>query len=117
MGVLRTWLKNLRTSTFIVLIVSVVSGIYFFVTNGSIVLDQVFIANFAVGTVLATGGILLLFFPPMIKRDKLLDHSTYLQRMGDAREKKRKIAYDMLYVGLGVTAITAVVELVVRLFI
>ncbi|MCL2839800.1 MAG: hypothetical protein FWE05_03420 [Defluviitaleaceae bacterium] len=96
----------------IIIIVTVGSIIFSFVRLGQMDIQYIFTGNFATGGVILFMGIVALIFPATLVagKDKLLDHSTFTERVMGVREKKRVKAYDLLYVGIGIVAMTGIME-------
>jgi len=92
---------------------AIISILYGFFVAGRFTLEFVFIVNFFIAAIVIIVAIIFIFFPTFLKRDKLLDDSTIVQRYAEAREEKFKKAHEMLYVGLLYGVYTAVLELVV----
>ena len=110
-------LKILRTCLGMVVTVGILSLAVAWFRHG-VWLRYVFQANFAVGIVVVLAALVVLFMPVFMPRgDKLLDHSTYSERVLEEREKKRIRAYNMLYVGIGQILLTAILELVAWLLL
>ena len=78
-------------------------GIVFgFITAGRFTLIYAFNANFLFGPVVTAAGILMLLFPDhaVFKRDKLLDHTTFVERTKETRESRRARAFQLLLTGV-----------------
>ena len=109
----KDFLKLLGVAGLIVVIVGVLSPLYPLIAYGRMMPYYIFSANLIVAAVLVAGGLIVLILPVKLSETekRLLDHSTYVERMGDARERKRGRAHQMLYVGLLAGGITMIVEL------
>jgi uncharacterized protein YjeT (DUF2065 family) len=107
--------KILRTSAAFVLVVAVVSVIYAFFTHGRFWPTYIFTANIAIAAFLILTGIVVFAFPVRLKKSRLLDHSTVVEMRMDAREKKRKTAYMLIYTGICNIVITAIVQYLLSL--
>ena len=99
----------------IVAIVAAIGIIYGFITRSVFVYTYVFSANFRVGAVILLGGLLVFITPTAfsIKKNRLLDHTTYGARFMEERERKRKRASWLILIGLCNIVITGTVQLVV----
>jgi len=107
--------KTILTSAQLVAVVAVSSVAYGFITLGAFSYSYAFTANFGVGVTILAGGLLILATPTflLIKKSRLVDHTTYGQRAMEERERKRVLAYELICIGIYSISITAVVQLVV----
>jgi len=110
------YLKLVTTSLACVLIVMFCGIIYGYITRGRLTFIYAFNANFLIGSVLIASGILKLFIPSF-KRDKLTDHSTYIERAGEEREARQEKANELLYIGILNVIITGVIQVVLWLIV
>jgi len=90
--------------------------IYGYIAMGRLTFLYGFNVNFLIGSVLIASGILKLFIPSL-KRDKLTDHSTYIERAGEEREARQEKANELLYMGLLNVVITGVIQVVLWLIV
>ena len=93
-------LKTLGTSALAVLIIAAGSVIYALITRGRFWPGYIFTSNLGIGTFLILTGIILFALPVRLKKSKLLDHSTLGEKRMEAREKKRAMSYNLIYVGI-----------------
>ncbi|MCL2617343.1 MAG: hypothetical protein FWD96_06840 [Defluviitaleaceae bacterium] len=112
---MRYILKQLYTALLSMAVISALSIAYGFFTLRAFTLAYIYTANFWVGAIIILTGLGMLLTPThlLIRKSKLLDHSTYGQRYMEEREKKRTRAYEFLYIGMAIITVTAVVELIV----
>ena len=106
--------KIVSTSAQLVALISVLSVAYGFVISGFFDLGYAYTANFWAGAVIITAGLSMLFVPTflLMKKDKLIDHTTYGQRFMKEREKKLARARELICIGMCNITITAVVQLI-----
>ena len=99
-------------------IVAAIGIIYGFVTKGAFTLKYAFTANFWVGITIFLGGLLILITPTalLIKKSRLIDHTTYGQKFMEERDRKRVRACELIYIGMCNILITGSVQLVVWSF-
>ena len=103
-------------------IAAVVTGIgiaYGFFTAGAFTLTYAFKANFWVGVTILLGGLIKFITPTalLIKKSRLIDHSTYGQSFMEERERKRIQAYELIFIGLCSIMITGTLQLAVWLIL
>lgn len=99
----------------IVVIVAVLGVVYGFITSKIFTYTYAFTANFWVGVTILIGGLLILITPTflLIKKSRLIDHTTYGQRFMEERDHKRVRAYELICIGICNISITASVQLIV----
>ena len=86
--------------------------LYGFITRKGLDLRNIFNANFFIGMLIICVGIVVLFAPARIfKKDKLYDHSTYVQRHVEHREQKQGKAYEFIFLGILVIINTGLIQL------
>jgi len=112
---LNGFLKILRTSAALVVATAAVSIIYAFFTHGRFWLGYIFTANLALGAIIIGAGLVLFMKPTMLKKSKLVDHTTHTEKLIEAREQKNKRAYYFMYIGISNTLIAMVVEYLLSL--
>ena len=107
--------KNILTSIQLVATVTVLSVVYGFATLGTFTYAYVFTANFGVGVIILIGGLSVLAVPTflLIKKSRLIDHTTYVHKFVEEREHKRARAYELIHIGIYQISITAVVQFIV----
>ena len=95
-----------------VVVVAVCAVLVAYFRWGGLSFRYVFTANFGVGGVIILAGLVVTYMPVIFPRgDKLLDHTTYTERMLKAREEKRRRGFELLYIGMGVIIVAALVQL------
>jgi len=109
------FLKYLRTSAALVVATAAISIIYAFFTHGRFWLGYIFTSNLALGGILIGAGLVVYMLPFVPKKSKLLDHTTYAEKLMEAKETKNKRAYFLLYIGIGNMFITMIVQYVLSL--
>ena len=107
--------RVLLMSARIVGIVAALGIIYGFVTNGAFTLNYAFIANFWVGAVILLGGLAILITPTflLLRKSRLIDHTTYGTRFMEERDRKRDRSFELIYTGVCNISITGAVQLIV----
>ena len=110
--------KAVLMSVRIIAIVAVIGIAYGLMATGAFTLKYAFTANFWVGITIFLGGLLVLITPTalLIKKSRLIDHTTYSQKFMEERDRKRVQAYELIYIGLCIILITGAIQLVVWLF-
>jgi len=108
-------LSLLSISGVLVVIVSAISWIYGFITHGAFMPDYAFTANLGAGSLLIAAGLVLLLIPTafLLRNNKLADHTTYGEMFIREREKKRIQAYYLMYIGMIIISIVAIIQLIV----
>ncbi|MDR2183812.1 MAG: hypothetical protein LBE55_06520 [Clostridiales bacterium] len=106
--IMAEFLKILRTSAALVLVVAAVSVIYAFFTLGRFWPVHVFTANLVVGAFIIGAGIVLFALPVRLKKDRLLDVSTHADMQLQAKARKRARAYMLIYTGICNIIITVI---------
>ena len=99
----------------LVAIVAVLGIAYGFITMGVFTYTYAFTANFWVGVTILTGGLLILITPTflLMRKSRLIDHTTYAQRFMEERERKRVRAYELICIGICNISITGAVQLII----
>lgn len=110
-----TKIKKIAITSFqMIIAIGIVSIFTAFVRHGVFSFIYVFRANFGAGAVVFLAGLVTTLAPVRFsKDDKLIDHSTYVQRMLKAREEKRIKAFYMMYTGISIILITAFIQLLI----
>ena len=110
----KTKLQILRQTLILSAIVSVAAAcigtVYSLAVVGSVWLQYIVNANILAGALVISASLAVLFVPTRVKGEGPIDHTNYAELTMKARDKKRALAYEILYVGLGVFAIASVVE-------
>ncbi|MCL2588514.1 MAG: hypothetical protein FWD84_03795 [Oscillospiraceae bacterium] len=108
--------KLLWISLQFIAVIAVGGLIYGGVVHRQFVIRYAFDANFIVGAIIILIG-LIMHMIPVRPRGKLVDHSNYTEVLMERRENKRKRAYDMMYLGMFVIFIPAVVQFLLTLIL
>lgn len=114
-NLLKQIIKTISTSAVIVAIVAVIAAVYTVVTQDFFTLQPMFNANFIAGGLITATGVILFIIPPILRKSQMVDHSNFGAVLMELREKRRKQAYELLFTGMGVIMIAAVVELLLWL--
>jgi len=99
---MEAFVKLFTASLTCIFIIAAGGIIYGFAVGEGLTFAYAYNANFIIGAMLMGAGIVLLFLPISLshKRDKLTDHTTYVERTQDERALKQKKAYDLIYLGI-----------------
>ena len=115
--------KTLLSSVICIAVISVAALIYGRIVAGFFTLAYLFPANFLIGAIIIMAGIVAFMIPTRLtlgfklKDNKLIDHSNYASFMMEKREQKRKVAYEVIYLGMGIITTVAIVQLLLSLVI
>lgn len=93
---------------------AVVASIYTLIVHGTIILDSIFDAGVIVGALMVVVG-LLKYFPPgigqlLIRSDRLLDRSTFIERTSEERQHKISQGYEYICIGILTALITGLLQ-------
>ena len=103
-------------------LVAIITGLglaYGFIASGIFTFTYVFRANFWVGTTILIGGLLVFITPTAlllnrkVKKNHLVDHTTYSEKFMEEQERKRNQAYELIFIGICNIAITGTLQLLV----
>jgi len=110
--------KAILMSAGIVAIVAVIGIIYGFFVIGAFTFKYAFTANLWVGITILAGGILVFITPTflLMKKSRLIDHTTYGQKFSEERDRKRLKAYELICVGTFNISIAASLQLILWFF-
>jgi len=99
----------------LVAVVAIIGIIYGSITMGVFNYRFAFIANFWVGSVIFIGGLLVFITPTflLMKKSRLIDHTTYAQKFMEERERKRLKAIELISTGLCSILIAGFAQLIV----
>jgi len=113
------FLKLLPVSLGLIIIIAAFSIVYGFIAHGSFTMRYVFNANFLVGIILIAVGIVIMFIPTIFSlwKEKLLDHSTYVEKSYDSREYRQQKARMILWLGLFNIVLTGLIQLLLSVII
>ena len=98
------------------LVITLGGLIYGAIVHRYFTVRYLFSANFLVGSIVILIGLIMLFVPVRPK-GKLIDHSTYADALLELREQKRKKAYDMMYLGMSIILIMAILQVLIALIL
>ena len=100
-----------------IIVIAAFSIVYGFIAHGSFTLRYIFNANFLAGIILVAAGIVLMFIPTIFSlwKEKLLDHSTYVEKSYDSREYRQQKARMILWLGLFNLILTGLIQLLLSL--
>ena len=93
------------------------SVVYGFIVERRLTPAYVFTANFLGGAVIIVIGILLMFMPAFVKFGKLVDHTTFGKRMFEERANQYERALRIMYLGIAIIVVAAVIQLALSLII
>jgi len=93
--------------------------IYGLISTRIFTLQYVFSAVFVAGAVVILIGVVAALVPvrPKMKESNLIDHSNYAEITMERREKKRKTSHFLIYLGISITMIAAVIQWILSLII
>ena len=114
---MNAFVKNIFFSLQIILVTSVLAIGYGAVRWHVLTFIYVFNANFIIGAFIIIIALVLLIMPAMLKPDKLLDHSTYVERISELRRQKREKAYGFILLGIQIIIITGLIQLLLSVLI
>ena len=83
-------------------------------STGGVSPRHVFLANITLGAFFVASGIFYFlrnFFPNLLTRSKLEDHTTHAQMSYERREENRKKCYSFLYLGFAISVVGMLFEL------
>ena len=111
----KTKLQILRQTAALSALVSAgaacIGAAYSLAVVGRVILQHLVSANFVVGALVIAASLVVLLFPASLKGQGPIDHTNYAELIMKARDKKRALSYEILYVGFGVFFIAGVAEL------
>jgi len=117
------YLKTILIALQFILLTAVLSVVFGFITQSRFTLEYVFIANFSIGSIIISIGLLMKFFPGVaffkhLRTDKLSDHSTFADRfISGIYLPRQEKAFGFIVLGLAVIIITGLIELIVWVLI
>jgi len=105
-------LKLALIPTISVFVAAAIGLIYGLVAERFFTLQYVFPAAFAAGAIVVFLGVVATLFPirPKMKDSKLIDHTNYVQVTMERRENKRKTSHLMIYLGMSIVMIAALIQ-------
>ena len=111
------FLKTAVISLQFFLLSAIAAVIYGFFVRSTFTPVYIFDAGFLVGAGIMIIGLFMLLVPVLLRFSKLTDHTTYVERFMDARDERQAKAYDNLYLGMMIIAVTATVQLIVSFIV
>ena len=114
---MNAFVKNIITSLQLILGTAVLAVCYGAIRWRVLTFMYVFNANFIVGAFIICIALVLLIIPALLKPDKLLDHSTYVERISELRRQKREKAYGFILLGIQIIIITGLIQLLLSVVI
>ncbi|MCL2702529.1 MAG: hypothetical protein FWE91_02840 [Defluviitaleaceae bacterium] len=98
----------------VITIISTIAGSF---SAGRFTLAYIFPANFITGAAIILAGLILLALPVRLKFGKLNDHTTYGYNFLELRMQKREKANEIIWLGISIFVISAVVQLLLYFII
>jgi hypothetical protein len=111
-----------KAASFSIRLVLITAGLgiaYGFIDTGAFTLTYAFYANFRVGIVILIAGLITFFFPTvitirkMMKKTRLIDHTTYREKFTEESEGKRIRSYELMYIGMFILIISGFIQVIV----
>ncbi|MCL2006811.1 MAG: hypothetical protein FWG77_01875 [Treponema sp.] len=92
--------------------------LFFLFTGRQPILDMIFNANFFIGALVIMVGIFFLILPMrlLFMANKLVDHTTFMQRFAEDREQKNAKAHYFVFVGIMAIIVPALIQLIIWIF-
>jgi len=111
--------KTIFMSVRITAIVASLGVLYGLIAHSVFTLAHAFTANLWVGATILIGGLMVFITPTVLlmRKSRLIDHTTYGERFMEERERKRLRAYELICIGICNISITGAVQLAVWLII
>ena len=107
--------KIIWVSLQLIVAISLGAIIYGFIAHRHFTVRYMFPANFLVGAIVIMIGLVVFIVPVRPKAGELIDHSNYAEVMMERREHKRKKAYDIMYLGMFIILIPAILQFLLSL--
>ena len=109
--------KLLLISTLFIGFITLASLLYGRIALGVFTLRYIFPANFFVGSFIILIGLFVVILPVRLtlRNSKIIDHTSYPTIFMERREQKREAAYVIMYLGICVVVIAALVQLLLHL--
>ena len=115
--VLHTLIKTLAVSIlFFFLVASSTIAIDSFL-SGRFSPRHIFRVNFYAAIILLIAGVMIEFFPVILPKSRLLDHSTHSEFYVKKRAEKHKRAFNLIYLGFGTIFVTAAFQFILSMII
>ena len=116
-----------RTLQTLIQTVAASAVLFFIITLLTIIIDSfilgrfsprhIFRVNFFAATIIMFAGVAVEFFPVILPKSKLLDHTTHGEFFVEKRQEKRKAAHKLIYLGICTIFVTASFQFVLSLII
>ena len=129
---MRAFIKTAVIALQFVLVTAVLSIVYGFFERGRFTLAHIFNTNFAVGAIILSVAVIMMFLPPRaifnrwtsrisgFRTDRLTGQAAPEDTAGyimDEHQKKQKKAFEILSLGLLIIIITGVVQLLLSVIL
>jgi len=105
------FVKTVITALQFLLAASVAALIYGFAVKGVFTPAYIFPACFITGAGVICVALVVMILPSGFKPDRLTDHTTFAERYYEKRREKQKKAYGFLSLGLAITIIAGLLQL------
>ena len=111
-GKLKRLLKLALIPTISAFAAAAIGLIYGLIAESFFTLQYVFPAAFAIGAIIVFLGVVAALLPvrPKMKDSKIIDHTNYTQVTMERRENKRKTSHLMIYLGMSIIMIAALIQ-------
>jgi len=111
------FIKSVAISIKIVAIVALLGVVYGLVADSALVYTYAVNANLVVGVIILISGLIKFITPTslLVKKSRLIDHTTYVEKLREERERKHLKAYELIYVGIAGIAVTATMQFLLHL--
>jgi len=109
--------RSALTGVKIAAIVALLGVLYGLAAHRVIIHTYAVNANFAVGAVILISGLVRFVTPTslLVKKGRLVDHTTYREKWEEARDRKHLSAYELIYIGIACISVTAIMQLLLHL--
>jgi len=116
---MKKYLRLLFVSFCAIVIVALLSIIYGLIIHRSFTVQYIFHANFIAGFIMILAGVVTMFLPSVLftKSTSPLDRFTYVERSFDSREKRQQMARVVLWLGLFITVLAGLIQLLLAVVI
>jgi len=115
----KQFLRLLLVSFCFIVIIAALSIVYGFIAHRVFTLRYIFSANMAAGALLIGIGVVMMFLPTawVLRGQKLLDHSNFVEKTRDHREGRQQKARMVLWLGIICTVLTGLIQLLLSFVI
>ena len=106
------FIKSALTGVKIVAIVASLGVIYGFAADRALVYTYAVNSNLVVCVIILISGLIKFMTPTslLIKKGRLVDHTTYSEKFKEIGECKNRTAYELIYIGIVGIALTAAIQ-------